>query len=52
MSTIFSQKPKNPCSKCLYHLGIIKTVINPCPNCKLNGYKTYEHFNEQIKKHK
>jgi uncharacterized protein YegL len=33
---------KSPCSKCPYKLGIVKCVNNPCPDCKLNNYKTYE----------
>lgn len=27
---------KSPCKKCPYKFGRIKTVINPCPQCKLN----------------
>lgn len=35
---------KKPCSKCPYKLGTVKTLINPCPQCKLNGYDSYERF--------
>ena len=35
---------KKPCAKCPYKLGMIKTLINPCPQCKLNGYQSYEWF--------
>ena len=35
---------KPPCDKCPYKLGLAHTVVNPCPQCKENGYKTYEQF--------
>ena len=44
---MFSSR-KNLCSKCPYKLGIIKTLINPCPECKLNGYQSYEWFRKQL----
>ena len=28
---------KPPCRKCTYTLGNVKTVVNPCPQCRLNG---------------
>jgi hypothetical protein len=37
-----------PCSKCPYKQGIIHTLMNPCPECKTNGYKAYEQFVNQI----
>ena len=37
-----------PCEKCPYKLGFIQTFVNPCPSCKLNNYKTYEVFIEQM----
>lgn len=33
-----------PCRKCPYKLGYVKTLVNPCPQCKLNGYSSYDHF--------
>ena len=33
-----------PCAKCPYTLGQVKTLVNPCPVCKENGYKTYDEF--------
>ena len=39
---IYQIKP--PCSKCPYTLGLIHTVKNPCPECKENGYQTFEWF--------
>ena len=39
-----------PCSKCPYKLGIIETLVNPCPNCKLNNYSTYKVFIKQLNK--
>ena len=35
---------KKPCSKCPYTLGQIRTVTNPCPQCKANGYQSFERF--------
>ena len=35
-----------PCPKCLYTLGQVKFVDNPCPNCKLNNYETYHILKE------
>lgn len=32
------------CSKCTYILEQIRTVTNPCPQCKANGYQAYERF--------
>ena len=37
-----------PCEKCPYKLGIIQTFVNPWPSCRLNDYKTYEVFIEQM----
>ena len=42
------QKIIPPCSNCPYKLGIIKTLENPCPQCKLNNYQTYEVFQKQL----
>lgn len=41
-------KWKAPCNKCPYKLGQIQTVINPCPQCKLNGYQGYEQLKKQL----
>ena len=38
---------KPPCDKCPYKLGLVHTVVNPCPQCKENGYKTYEQFKKE-----
>ncbi|MCM1561270.1 MAG: hypothetical protein NC123_17270 [Butyrivibrio sp.] len=37
-------KIKPPCAKCPYKLGAVTTPINPCPQCKHNGYDEYEQF--------
>lgn len=37
-----------PCNKCPYKLGIIKSVENPCPQCKLNGYNTYYMLKKKL----
>ena len=38
-----------PCAKCPYKLGQIKTLVNPCPQCKKNGYGSFEIFSEKKK---
>lgn len=35
---------KKTCAKCPYKLGIVETLINPCPECKQNGHDLYERF--------
>ncbi|MCI5578326.1 MAG: hypothetical protein MR364_02330 [Oscillospiraceae bacterium] len=42
-----SEKKNAPCKICPYKLGKVKTVINPCPNCKANGYDFYETIKAQ-----
>lgn len=37
---------KVPCAKCPYKLGQIKTLVVPCPVCKINGYQSYKMFTE------
>lgn len=39
---------KQPCAKCPYKLGAVETPVNPCPQCKLNGYQSYEWFLKQL----
>jgi len=41
-------KIKPPCPKCPYKLGLVKTLVNPCPNCKMNDYKSFERFQKQL----
>lgn len=38
---------KTPCSKCPYTSGIIRTITNPCPQCKANGYQAFERFQRE-----
>lgn len=33
-----------PCSKCPYTLGLVRTTVSPCPQCKSDGYRAYEQF--------
>lgn len=43
-------KPKNdfsPCAACLYKLGMVKTLINPCPQCKAGGYKEFYRLQKE-----
>ena len=35
---------KAPCRKCPYKLGLVETLTNPCPQCKQDGYSSYEWF--------
>ena len=37
-----------PCAKCPYKLGLVHTVVNPCPQCKVNGYQMYERFRLKV----
>lgn len=41
---------KSPCKKCPYKLGVVQTIINPCPQCKIENYKAFEEFRKQQKK--
>lgn len=36
------------CSKCPYKLGLVHTLINPCPQCKKGGYQMFEGFQKQV----
>ena len=38
------RQPNSPCAKCPYKLGLVHTVVNPCPQCEDNGYQTFERF--------
>lgn len=40
---------KKPCKICPYKLGTVKTLIDPCPQCKLDGYSFYKHITKQNK---
>lgn len=39
---------RKPCAKCPYTLGLIHTLTNPCPECRMNGYRFYERFQKQL----
>lgn len=39
---------KSPCAKCPYKLGLVHTLTNPCPQCRENGYQTFEQFKKQL----
>lgn len=41
-----------PCRKCPYKLGQVKCVVNPCPQCKQNGYSAYDRFVEGVSANK
>lgn len=38
---------KPPCPECPYKLGLIHTLVNPCPACRENGYQTFTQFQTQ-----
>lgn len=42
------QQVKPPCSRCPYRLGLVQTVVNPCPQCKENRYQTFERFQKGL----
>lgn len=35
-----------PCDECPYKLGLVQTLINPCPLCKENNYQMFERFRQ------
>lgn len=41
---------KPPCSRCPYTLGLVHTTANPCPQCRMSGYKMFEHFQKKTVK--
>ena len=45
-------KPKEqssiPCVKCPYKLGLVHTVVNPCPQCRDNSYQMFERFQKDL----
>lgn len=40
-------KKNIPCNKCPYKLGLVHSVVNPCPQCKLENYQAYDFFQKQ-----
>ncbi|MBR3570507.1 MAG: hypothetical protein IKN96_06880 [Oscillibacter sp.] len=38
---------KAPCARCPYKLGLVRAVVNPCPQCKDNGYAMFEQFQKR-----
>ena len=39
--------PHSPCAKCPYKLGLVHTLVDPCPQCKENSYQMFERFQKQ-----
>ena len=35
---------KAPCARCPYKLGLVRAFVNPCPQCRENGYAMFEQF--------
>ncbi len=44
-----AHRRKPPCGDCPYTLGLVHTLRNPCPECKLNGYQMYDMFKRQVR---
>lgn len=36
-----------PCPKCPYKLGLVHTLVNPCPACKKDDYNMFKVFTEK-----
>ena len=47
LKRLFDKVTKSPCAKCPYTLGQVKTLVNPCPQCKANGYRMFEQFTKR-----
>lgn len=45
---MLTNKIKPPCSKCPYKLGLIETFVNPCPECKKNDFRVFQHFQNML----
>lgn len=43
------QEKLSPCKKCPYKLGLVQTLVNPCPQCKRTGYKAFEKIKKERK---
>lgn len=41
---------KPPCGNCPYKLGLVKTLSNPCPQCRENGYQMLDLFQKRTLK--
>lgn len=37
-----------PCRECPYKLGLVHTIVNPCPQCSQNHYQMFAMFQKQI----
>lgn len=37
-----------PCARCPYKRGLIKTTVNPCPQCKASGYKLIKELSNRL----
>ncbi len=40
-------KKRPPCGTCPYKLGLVHTLRNPCPECRMNNYQAYEWFKKR-----
>ena len=38
---------KAPCARCPYKLGLVRAIVNPCPQCRANGYSLFEQLRKQ-----
>lgn len=35
------QKAAPQCSSCPYALGLVRTLVRPCPQCRLTGHRPF-----------
>ncbi|MCL1987824.1 MAG: hypothetical protein FWG64_07630 [Firmicutes bacterium] len=33
-----------PCDSCGYKLGLVQTLVSPCPQCRKSNYSSYDMF--------
>lgn len=46
MKLIYRIKP--PCPKCPYRLGQVQALVNPCSQCKKDGYSMFGCFRQSF----
>ena len=42
------QQMNQPCAKCPYKLGLVQTLISPCPQCRENGYQMFDRYQKRM----
>ena len=51
VSKKYNNMKQPPCPRCLYTLGQVHTLTNPCPRCKEDGYQMSEWFGKRLPGH-